>query len=365
MRLFEYQGKDLLRRYGVPTPVSVTVRGPEEVDAALEKVGLPVVIKSQVLAGGRGKAGGVVVAKTMEEAREAASRIMELRIGGEKPSALLLEKATPHGEEMYLSVTLDRGKRCFVVIGGRLGGVDVESMQGKVIEPVPIGGLGRPLAEPMAAEMGLTGEQGEQLVSIAMDLERLSREEECELVEVNPLAMAEDGTLVALDSKVILDDNALFRHPEFSQLPPEDPLEGEASKEGFAFVRLEGDLAVVGNGAGLVLSTLDLVTDAGGRPACFLDLGGGSQRERVEAALRVVKRLPNARNVLVNIFGGITRASDVAEGLKNVVGEGGMQPVFARLSGAEEERARAILEGTPVKLYETAQEAVRAAVSAA
>jgi succinyl-CoA synthetase beta subunit len=242
--------------------------------------------------------------------------------------------------------------------------VDVESMQGKIIEPVPLGGLSLEAAKSFAFKMNLLGPLEDQFVRILMDLERLCREEECELVEVNPLAVDADGMIVALDSKVILDDNALFRHPEFSQLAPEDPIEGEAAKAGFAFVRLDGDLAVVGNGAGLVLSTLDLVTDAGGRPACFLDLGGGSQKERVEAALRVVKRLPNAKRVLVNIFGGITRASDVAEALKNVVSEGEMQPVFARLSGSEEARAKKLLEGTPVKLFQTAQEAVLAAVSA-
>jgi succinyl-CoA synthetase beta subunit len=363
VRLFEYQGKDIFRRYGIPVPASAVVRDMAELDAALDKAGLPVVVKSQVLAGGRGKAGGVVTASTKEEARKEASRIMQLRIGGELPSCLLLEKATPLREEMYLSVALDRGRRCYVVIGARVGGVDVESMQGKIIDPVAPGGLTMEAAKTFAFKMNLWGPLEEQFVRILMDLERLCREEECELVEVNPLAVDADGMMVALDSKVILDDNALFRHPEFSRFAPEDALEGEAAKAGFAFVRLEGDLAVVGNGAGLVLSTLDLVTDAGGRPACFLDLGGGSQKERVEAALRVVKRLPNAKRVLVNIFGGITRASDVAEALEDVVSEGGMQPVYARLSGSEEARAKELLDGTPVKLFQTAQEAVLAAVS--
>ncbi len=365
MRLFEFQGKDLFRKYGIPVPVSALVRELGGIDAALARVGLPAVVKSQVLAGGRGKAGGVVVVTTKEEAMNEASRILELRIGGEKPSAIILERVSPRREEMYLSVALDRGRRSFVVIGARVGGVDVESMQGKVIEPIPVEGLTQASAGSVASLMNLSGRLEEQFIRILVDLERLSREEECELAEINPLAVAEDGTFIALDSKVILDDNALFRHPEFSQLPPEDPLEGEAAKEGFSLVRLEGDLAVVGNGAGLVLSTLDLVADAGGRAACFLDLGGGAQRERVEAALRLVKRLPNAKRVLVNIFGGITRTSDVAAGLKNVVTEGGMPPVYARLSGAEEAQARELLVGTPVRLYPTAAEAVEAAVSAA
>ena len=365
MRLFEYQGKELFKKYGIPIPVSAVVRNLQEVDAAVQSVGLPAVVKAQVLAGGRGKAGGVVMVSTPEEGRKEAARIMELRIGGEKPDALLIERASPRREEMYLSVTLDRGRRSFVVIGARVGGMDVESMQGKVIEPVPLEGLPPAAAKSIAFRMNIWGPLEEKFLPVLIALEKLSREEECELAEINPLAVTDDGSIVALDSKIILDDNALFRHPEFSQLAPEDPLEGEAAKEGFAFVRLEGDLAVVGNGAGLVLSTLDLVADAGGKPACFLDLGGGSQRERVEAALRLVKRLPNAKRVVVNIFGGITRTTDVAAGLKNVVGEGGMQPVYARISGAEEAQARKMLEGTQVKLYPTAPEAVRAAVASA
>jgi len=361
MRLFEYQGKALLRGYSIPVPPSVLVRSLSEVDAALDRIGLPVAVKSQVLAGGRWKAGGVAIAATREEAREAIARIMQLEISGETPDAVLLERVVPASEEMYVSVSLDRGRRSFVAIAARSGGVEVESLEGKVIEPIAIGGLTREAATSVASRLNLGEVAESQFAEVLLGLERLCREKECELVEVNPLAVT-DGEMVALDAKVILDDNALFRHPEFSQLPPEDPLEGVASKAGFSFVRLEGDLAVIGNGAGLVLSTLDMVSDAGGRPACFLDLGGGSQRERVEAALRVVRTLPNAKKVLVNIFGGITRASDVAEGLLNVIGEGGMPPVFARLSGAEEERARSLLEGSPVKLYQSAPEAVRAAV---
>ncbi|MDA4123449.1 MAG: acetate--CoA ligase family protein [Thaumarchaeota archaeon] len=364
MRLFEYQGKELFVKYGIPIPNSRVVRELAEVDAAIDAVGLPAVVKAQVLAGGRGKAGGVAVVRSEQEARTEAARIMGLRISGEKPSALLIESATVDPKEMYLAVTLDRGKRCFVVIASKAGGVEVESLAGRVIEPVPLDGLTTERATSIATRIGFTGgETRASYVDILLKLERLSREVECELAEINPLAIAGD-TLMALDSKIILDDNALFRHPEFAQLPPEDPMEGEAAKEGFAFVRLDGDIAVVGNGAGLVLSTLDLVSDAGGKPACFLDLGGGSQQDRVEAALRLVRRLPNAKKVLVNIFGGITRTTDVAAGLKNVITEQPMQPVYARISGAEEAEARKMLEGTPIRLYATAPEAVKAVVSA-
>ncbi|MGD0638326.1 MAG: ATP-grasp domain-containing protein, partial [Nitrososphaerales archaeon] len=189
MRLFEYQGKDLFRKYGIPVPESVVVRTGAELDPALQKVGLPAVVKAQVLAGGRGKAGGVAVVKTRDEARKAASRIWQLRIGGETPSALLLEKAAPLREEMYLSITLDRGTRSFVVIAARVGGVDVESMQGKIIEPVPVDGLKEWAAKSVGFRMNLWGQDEARFVRILTDLERLCRELECELAEINPLAI--------------------------------------------------------------------------------------------------------------------------------------------------------------------------------
>lgn len=365
VRLFEYQGKGLFKRYGIPVPDSRLVFSVAEVDRAVLELGFPVVLKAQVLAGGRGKAGGVVVVKSESDALKEAARILNMRISGEKPSALLIEKASDHRDELYLSVSLDRSGRRFVLIASKAGGVEIESMHNQLVEPLPISGFGRDQASAMAESLGLVGRSMDDFISISLALEKLSREEECELAEINPLAVMPDGSLLALDAKIVLDDNAMFRHPEFSQLPPEDPLEGDAAKEGFAFVRLDGDIAVVGNGAGLVMSTLDLVSDAGGKPACFLDLGGGSQQSRVEAALRLVRKLPNAKRILVNIYGGITRTTDVAAGLKNVVDEGPMQPVYARISGAEEAEAKALLAGTPVKLYPTAQEAVKAAVSAA
>jgi len=364
MRLFEYQGAELFSKYGIPVPRSRLVGNESQVLSAVEEIGLPAVIKAQVLSGGRGKAGGVVVVRTKEEATTEAKRILGLRVGGEPTTALLIEEVHEHREEIYLSVSLNRGRREFVALASRTGGVTVESSKGAMVEvPIPLEGLTEQGASALSAELRLDGRTSSEFCSILLKLERLSREEECELAEINPLAVHGDGGMVALDSKVVLDDNALFRHPEFSQLPPEDPLEGEAAKFGFAFVRLDGDVAVVGNGAGLVLSTLDLVADAGGRAACFLDLGGGAQKERVEAALRLVRGIPGVRAVLVNIFGGITRTTDVAEALRDVVFEKPMAPVFARISGAEEAEARALLSGSGLPVFRTAQEAVLAAVT--
>jgi len=365
MRLFEYQGKELFSKYGIRVPRSKLAGDESQALSAVEEIGLPAVIKAQVLSGGRGKAGGVVLVRTKDEAKREARRVLGLRVGGEHTRALLVEEASEHTQEMYLSVSLNRGRREFVALASRSGGTEVESLaKGAMVEvPVPLEGLTDDDSYTLSTKVGLYGRTSSEFRSILLKLERLSREEECELAEINPLAVRFDGSLVALDSKVVLDDNALFRHPEFSQLPPEDPLEGEAAKFGFAFVRLDGDVAVVGNGAGLVLSTLDLVSDFGGRAACFLDLGGGAQRDRVEAALRLVRGLPNARVILVNIFGGITRTTDVAEGLKDVISEAPMAPVFARISGAEEAEARALLSGSGLPVFRTAQEAVLAAVT--
>ncbi|HEV2138210.1 MAG TPA: ATP-grasp domain-containing protein [Nitrososphaerales archaeon] len=362
MRLFEYQAKDLFKAYGIPIPKSIRADEPSAVTDAFSNLAHPVALKAQVLAGGRGKAGGIAIVDDPVKARQEAERIFGLSIGGERPSAILVEEAFPHDSEMYLSVTLDRGDRAFVTIAAKAGGIDVESMSGKVIRKIPLDGIDQRFAAEVALLLSLKDPQARQFTPILLSLERLAREKECELAEINPLAVGKDGTLMALDAKVIIDDNALFRHPEFTKLHPEDEFEGEASRQGFAFVRLGGDIAVVGNGAGLVLSTLDLVGDAGGNPACFLDLGGGAQQDRIEAALRLVNRLPEVDRILINIYGGITRTTDVAAGINTVFAEGPMKPVYARVSGAEEEEARKLLQGTPVKLYGSAPDAVAAVV---
>ncbi len=365
MRLFEYQAKDLFRAYGLSVPRSIRADSADAAVEAFSKLTPPVALKSQVLAGGRGKAGGIAIVNDAANARAEAQRIFGLAIGGEKPNSLLVEEAYPHDSEMYLSVSLDRGDRSFVTIAASAGGIDVESTSGKVVRRVPLDGIDGAYASEVATLLKLPQGQADQFTKILLSLERLAREKECELAEINPLAVGKDGALMPLDAKVIVDDNALFRHPEFAKLHPEDEFEGEASRQGFAFVRLGGDIAVVGNGAGLVLSTLDLVGDTGGKPACFLDLGGGAQQERIEAALRLVNRLPGVERILINIYGGITRTTDVAAGMKTILSEGLKKPVYARVSGAEEEQAKKMLEGTPVKLFRTASEAVEAVVKAA
>ncbi len=362
MRLFEYQAKDLFKTYGLSVPKSIRADDVPAVVDAFSKLTHPVALKAQVLAGGRGKAGGISIVDDATKAKQEAQRIFNLSIGGERPGSILVEEAYPHDAEMYLSVALDRGDRAFVTIAAAVGGIDVETMSGKVVRKVSLEGIDERFANEVATLLKLPSYQVGQFAKILLSLEKLSREKECELAEINPLAVGKDGTLMPLDAKVIIDDNALFRHPEFAKLPPEDEYEGEASRQGFAFVRLDGDIGVVGNGAGLVLSTLDLVGDAGGRPAFFLDLGGGAQQDRVEAALRLANRLPGVDRILINIYGGITRTTDVAAGIKQVLSEGTVRPVYARVSGAEEDEARKLLQGIGVKLFRTAPEAVDAVV---
>jgi succinyl-CoA synthetase beta subunit len=364
VRLLEYQAKELFRSYGLSVPKSVLAKDVPGVLSALGELTLPVALKAQVLAGGRGKAGGIAIVSDVEEAGTEAERIFGLSIGGETPSAILVEEAFKHEREMYLSITLDRGERAFVTIASTSGGIDVESMSGRIVRKLPLAGIDEPFAAEVARELALQPPQATQFADILLRLERFAREKECELAEINPLAVGPDGGLLPLDAKVIIDDNALFRHPEFAKLLPEDEFEAEASQQGFAFVRLDGDIAVVGNGAGLVLSTLDLVGDAGGKPACFLDLGGGAQKERIEAALKLVNRLPGVSRILMNIFGGITRTTDVAEGIIAALSSGEFKPIYARVSGAEEQWARSMLESTPVRLFGTAPEAVEAVVAA-
>jgi len=364
VRLFEYEGKELFSRYEIPVPRSRLVEDSAGVLSAVDEIGLPAVIKAQVLSGGRGKAGGISTVRSREEATSEAARILALKIGGEATRSILVEEAVEHSSELYLSVSLDREQRCFVALASGAGGMEVESAsRGRWARTaVPLEGLSAVAAATVVEELGLEARASLSCLRILLALERLSREEECELAEINPLAVCPDGRLVALDSKLVLDDNALYRHPEFSRLPPEDPFEGEAARSGFAFVRLAGNVAVVGNGAGLVMSTLDAVVDAGGSPACFLDLGGGAERARVEAALALVGRLPGARAVLVNVFGGITDTVEVAEGVVGSKSAGLTIPVYVRIRGPDEEQARGVLSASGVPSFLSTQEAVASAI---
>ncbi len=359
MRLYEYQAKQLFSSYGIVIPRGILVRSRNDVEEAVNKLGLPVILKSQVLAGGRQKAGAIRKADSAPEALAIFSELMEKPVQGEKPSAILVEEFREHSREVYLSISLNRSEHCFVLLVSGEGGVDVEAIGGKATFSLSDRIVDATTVSEEAKRMGFDGSSANRIADVAVKMGELSAKIEAELVEINPLAII-DGTAIALDAKIIVDDNALFRHPEIASLRMPSNLEAESQKYGFNFVELDGNIAVIGNGAGLVLSTLDMLVENGGRPACFLDLGGGATEDVVFAALRVVSRFDKAKGIMLNVFGGITRTPDVAKAIKDAYSKGLVKgPFHARILGVGEEEAFAILQNLPVFLHRNVEEAVQ------
>ncbi len=380
MDLLEYQGKRLFAAAGLPVPRSHLVQTPEEAAAAALEIGLPVAVKAQVTTGGRGKAGGVRLCGSAGEAADAVTAILSMTIGGRPVQSVLVEQGVAVSREMYLAIVSSRVQRGPVLVFGRAGGVDVEGLARRdasvmVRTPVdPLLGLCdyqvRDVVAAAALDPEAPGSTGalKQLGEVVRGLWRLYRDRDATLAEINPLVVAGDGAILCLDSKVTIDDNALYRHPDLRPEPPEDEREMRARAAGLAFVPLDGDIGVIGNGAGLVMSTMDRIAAAGGAAADFCDIGGGARAEAVGAALETVLAGPPVAAVLVNIFGGITRCDEVAHGLIGVLGATPVDPpVVVRLEGnaAEEGRsvlARAALPGVTVTA--TAEQAVDTAVAA-
>ncbi|MBI2125969.1 MAG: succinate--CoA ligase subunit beta [Thaumarchaeota archaeon] len=360
MRLYEYQAKQLFSSHGIVVPGSVLVRSQNDVKEAVNKLGLPVILKSQVLAGGRGKAGAIRKADSAPEALTIFSELIEKPVQGEKPSAILVEEFREHVRETYLSISLNRSEHCFVLLVSGEGGVDVEAIGRKATFSLPDSVVDKKSVSKETMRIGLDEDSANSIANIAVKMGELSAKIEAELVEINPLAITADGNAIALDAKIIVDDNALFRHPEIASLRMPSNLEAESQKYGFNFVELDGNIAVIGNGAGLVLSTLDMLVENGGRPACFLDLGGGATEDVVFAALRVVSRFDKAKGILLNVFGGITRTPDVAKAIKDAFFNGLIRgPFHARILGVGEEDAFAILQNLPVFLHRNIDEAIQ------
>ncbi len=353
MDLLEYQGKQLFARQGVPIPEGRPATTIEETVAAADELGYPVVLKAQVLIGGRGKAGGIKLAQDREEAERHASAIIGMDLRGFTVHQLYVEKASDIAEEYYAAVIFDRGAKQAMVMLSRMGGMEVEEIAEK--DPTAIARLH---VDPL---MGFQAFHGRRLAfesGIAEDvigpvctmLERLYAafvEEDAMLVEVNPLLVTGDREVVALDAKVTLDGNALYRHPEAAELrntSAEDPQEHMARERGLTYVKLDGNVGILGNGAGLVMSTLDVVAQAGGRPANFLDAGGGSKAEEITNAVEVILSDPKVTAVLFNIFGGITRCDEVANGLITAFGSLDISvPFVVRLDGTNDEEGRRLL----------------------
>jgi succinyl-CoA synthetase beta subunit len=367
LKIHEYQAKQVFARYGVPIPAGEVASTPAEVRSIAERVGKRVVVKAQVLVGGRGKAGGIKLADNPDEAERVAGQILGMDIKGLTVEKVLVEEAVDIRQEYYIGIILDRAMQRNVLMVSAAGGIDIEEVAATTPEKIA-----RVWIRP---ELGLCDFQIRQALygagverslvnGAAKFLQALYKvyiEVDCSLAEINPLAVTGDGRLIAADAKINIDDNALFRHPEFADLADdaeEDPLEAEARRRGLQYVRLGGDIGIIGNGAGLVMGTLDEVKDAGGEPANFLDIGGGAKAEVVANALDMVLTDPNVKGVLFNIFGGITRGDEVARGIIEGTKRLDIKvPIVVRLTGTNEEEGRALLEGTNLTPAQTMQEA--------
>jgi len=363
MRLLEYQAKELFKEFGIRIPHSLTSKDIEQGRKDAKELGFPFVIKIQVPVGGRGKAGGIQKCNNEDEFELKYPQVLGLTIKGEKARAILLEKMAEIKKELYLSLFLNRGKRCYTIIASADGGVEIESVKSQIIREVGLGKVEEDVARDVAKEMNLEGKSADDLVEILQKLSKLTIEKETELVEINPLAVLDDDSLMALDGKVITDDNANFRHEELQKYQERSEIEERAEKSGFSLVELDGNIAVVGNGAGLVMSTLDMLSDNGGKPACFLDVGGGATPESVYEALTIISKMNKVKGILVNLYGGIVKTTTVATAFvkayeKNLID----LPVFARLEGAESEKSKEMLKDTKTKMFDTVEEAINAAV---
>jgi len=365
MRLLEYQGKELFDEFGIRVPRSHLAYTIREAREGGNKLGYPLVIKSQLTVGGRGKAGAIVKCKTQAEMELNFNELLHKVIKGEFPRGILLEEMADIKKELYLSLFLNRSKRCYSLISSAEGGIEIENAGSKVMVDVPIDGLDPQEAEETAARLGLKGENVISFVDFTTKLSKLVNEKEAELAEINPVAVLQDGSLMALDAKVIIDDNAMFRHPELKKYEHVSDLEKQAEVSGFSLVELDGNIAIIGNGAGLVMSTLDMVSDAGGKAGAFLDFGGRATTETIYEALNVISKINRIEAILLNLFGGIVRTNLVAQAVLDAYNNNLMNvPVFARISGADSEEAKEMLQGSRAKLYNTVEEAIDFAVSA-
>ncbi len=383
MKVHEYQAKSILARYGVAVPRGEVTDHPAEAREIAKRLGGRAVIKAQIHAGGRGKGGGVKVAKNPEEAFELAKAILGMTLitpqtgpGGRVVQKVLVEEALEIDRELYAGITLDRSRALPSVMVSRSGGMEIEEVAAKdpqaiVREAVdPTVGMFPFQARKIAFALGLSGDAFRKGVSFLQALFRAYVETDASLAEINPLLVTKSGDVLALDAKMNFDDNALFRHPDIKEmrdLAEEDPLEVEASKFGLNYIKLDGNVGCMVNGAGLAMATMDLVKLAGGEPANFLDVGGGANEEQVKNAFRIILSDRNVKAVLINIFGGIMRCDVIANGVVAAVREMGLSiPVVARLEGTNVDQGKEILRRSGLKiqaaegLADAAQKAVEA-----
>ena len=384
MKLHEYQAKEILRRYGVPTPRGIVVESPEAARSAAQQLGGRVVVKAQIHAGGRGKGGGVKLARDPDDAVVLAKKILGMTLvthqtgpTGQLVRKVLIEEALNIDRELYLGITLDRKLMLPVVMASAQGGMDIEEVAAKnpkAIHKEPVDailGVQPFQARSIANALGLSGTAYKKCVEFVHKLVHAYAETDASLLEINPLLITKEGDVLALDAKMTIDDNALFRHKDFVEMRDiheEDPLEVEASSFGLNYIKLDGNVGAMVNGAGLAMGTMDIIKLAGGEPANFLDVGGGASAEQVKNAFRIILSDKNVKAILINIFGGIMRGDRIAEGVVSAAREIGLPvPVVVRLEGTNVDLGRKILadSGLPLitadGMWDAAQKVVAAA----
>ena len=368
MKIHEYQGKAILKEYGVPVPRGVVARTPEEAESAAKELGTDVVVvKAQIHAGGRGKGGGVKLAKSPEEAKEIASQMLGMMLvthqtgpEGREVKTLLVEEGLPIDKEFYLGITLDRVTGRNVFMASSAGGMDIEKVAEETPELIlketidPAVGLRPFQARKLAFGLGIPSELVNQAAKFMLSLYDAYEKTDASLIEINPFLLTKDNRLIALDAKVNFDDNAMFRHKDYGELRDlneEEPLEIEASKFDLNYIKLDGNIGCMVNGAGLAMATMDIIKLAGGEPANFLDVGGGASQERVEQAFKILLADQNVKAVLINIFGGIVRCDMVANGVVAAAKNLGVSiPIVARLEGTNVEEGRRVLRDSGINI---------------
>jgi succinyl-CoA synthetase beta subunit len=375
MKLHEYQSKQIFAKYGIPIPNGRVAATAAEAKQIAEELGGRVVIKSQVLVGGRGKAGGVRLAKNPEEAEDLATIILGMEIKGLPVRKVLVDQAANIDKEIYLGITNDRAARKPVLMASAAGGVEIEEVARETPEKIvrvhidPLLGLRDYQARDIAAGIDLPREHWRAFGQICKGLWLAYNASDATLAEINPLVITEENQIIAVDGKMLLDDNALFRHPDLAEmrdLDVEAASEIEARKYGLSYIKLEGDIGCMVNGAGLAMTTMDIIKLFGGEPANFLDIGGGAGADKVAAALRIILSDPNVKAVLFNVFGGITRGDEVARGVLAALEEVKTHiPMVVRLVGTHAEEGRQILAEAKMITAETLAEAAQKSVAAA
>jgi len=376
LKLFEYEAKAIFKRYSIPTPNGGLATSPAEARNIAIKINTPVAVKAQVLVAGRAKAGGILFANSPEEAEKAAEKLLNMKIKDVKVPGVWVEEKVSAKKELYFGVTVDRSNRCYVAVASSEGGIDIEEVAAKAPEKIvkafidPVYGFRSHNARQIAKRLGYSDTQMLDLASILLKHYQLTVEQDAELAEMNPLIEKPDEKFVAADTRIIVDDNALYRHPEFKKRPFEEaeltPQELEAQKTGLTYVKLDGDIGIIGNGAGLVMATLDAIQLYGGRPADFLDVGGGASADMMSIALNIVLSDPRVKVVFVNILGGITRCDEVANGIIEARKRVGFtKPMVIRLVGTNEEEGRRILTNTEIHVLGSMEEAAKKTVEIA